>query len=92
MECLGRAFGWQVEARGGEVRRTEESDMGIVRETEAFERPAEKVLVEFAVAVGVVKGGGSISAGRQVEMEDHRPDPRRQLAVALDWVDRELLG
>lgn len=82
MERVGRAFGRQLEARGGEARRTEEADMGIIREGEAFERPAEEVLVEFAVAIGVVKGGGGISAGRQIEMEGHRSDPRRQLAVA----------
>src|SRR5579872_4688390 len=82
MERLARAFGRQREARRGEGRRTEEADMGIIREGEAFERPADEVRVEFTVAVGVVKGGGGIGARRQVEMEGHRPDPRRQMTVA----------
>src|SRR5215472_17853512 len=81
MERLGRAFGRQLEARGCEARRTEEADMGFIREGETFKRPAEEVLVEFAVAVGVMKGGDGIGAGRQVEMESDRPDTCRQVAI-----------
>lgn len=92
MERLGRAFGRQREARSGEARRTEKADAGIVREGEAFERPADEVRVEIAVAVGVVKRGGGIGAGRQVEMEGHRPDARRQMAVAAVGVGGKPVG
>src|SRR5215469_18276836 len=92
MERFGDAFGRQREARRGEARRTEEADMSVIREGEAFERPADEVGVEFAVAVCVVKAGGGIGAGRQVEMEGHRPDARRQMAVAAVGVGGKPVG
>lgn len=92
MECLSRAFGRQRETRGGEARRTEETDMRIIREGEAFERPADEVRVEVAVAVGVVKRGDGIGAGRQVEMEGHRADARRQMAIAAVGMGGKSVG